>query len=246
MKVSVITVCRNSAATIGDTLRSLAAQTHAELEHLVIDGASTDGTQDLVRSLGTRYTVLVSEPDRGIYDAMNKGLRLATGDCVGFLNADDMLASPEALARIAQAAAGSHIVYGDLEYLGVTTGRVVRHWRSGHYRRDRLRYGWMPPHPTFYVKRDLPAVAQGFDTTLSIAADYDFMTRCLLQPGIAISYVPEVLVRMRLGGASNASARGMLRKSREDLLVMRRHGLGGWFTLASKNLRKLPQFVQRS
>lgn len=244
MKISIVTVCRDSVATIGDTLRSVAEQSHADIEHLVIDGASTDGTLELVGRLASPRTVLLSEPDRGIYDAMNKGLRLATGDLVGFLNADDAFSAADVMARVAQAAGtGADIVYGDLEYVSRIGGRIVRHWRSGSYHPDRLRHGWMPPHPSFYVRRELPSVAQGFDTDLRIAADYDFMMRCLLGPGIKVSYLPDVLVSMRLGGASNASLRNMLRKSREDLLVMRRHDIGGWLTLASKNLRKLPQFV---
>jgi len=247
MKISVITVCFNSIATIADALASVARQKHADIEHIVIDGGSTDGTLALIRSHAAVPCTLVSEPDKGIYDAMNKGLALASGDVVGFLNADDVFESTRTLSHIASAvSAGADAVYGDLIYVGASNPHsVVRYWRSGVFQRSRLRFGWMPPHPTFYARRSLLREVGLFDTQLRVAADYDMMLRCLTRPGLAISYLPEVLVRMRLGGASNASSGAMLRKSREDLLVMRRHRVGGWFTLASKNLRKLPQFLER-
>jgi len=247
MKISVITVCFNSIATIADTLASVGRQEHVEIEHIVIDGGSTDGTLAVIRSHATAPFRLVSEPDKGIYDAMNKGLSLASGDVVGFLNADDIFESATALSRIAGAvSAGADAVYGDLIYVGASNPEiVVRYWRSGGFRRSRLRFGWMPPHPTFYARRSLLHEVGAFDTQLRVAADYDMMLRCLTRPGLVVSYLPEVLVRMRLGGASNASSGAMLRKSREDLLVMRKHRVGGWFTLASKNLRKLPQFLER-
>jgi glycosyltransferase len=249
LKISIVTVAYNSARTITDTLRSVAEQTHPAIEHLVIDGASSDGTLSIVRERGTRVTQLVSEPDRGIYDAMNKGLSLATGDLVGFLNADDMLAHPDAIARVARAAeeTGADAVFGDLVYVGADdTERVVRTWRSGPFSRDRLRFGWMPPHPTFYVRRTrLPDVGR-FDTSLRIAADYDFMLRCLARDDMNFSYVPRVLVRMRTGGASNRSLRAMWLKSTEDLRALRRSNVGGIGTLICKNLRKVPQFFSSS
>jgi glycosyltransferase len=248
LKVTIITVAYNSAATIADTLASVAAQTHSDIEHIVIDGGSTDGTMDIVRRNGTRVARWVSEPDRGIYDAMNKGLALATGDMVGMLNADDVLDDEEAVHRIALAAAsGSDVVYADLVYVRADDlGRVVRRWNSGIFRPWQLRFGWMPPHPTFYVRRALLSEVGHFDTSLRIAADYDFMLRCLCRPDVKVAYVPRVLVRMRTGGVSNASVSSMLRKSREDLRTMRKYAVGGWFTLAAKNLRKLPQFVRRA
>jgi glycosyltransferase len=247
VKVTIITVAYNSAATIADTLASIEAQTHVDIEHIVIDGGSRDATMELVRRHGTRVAHIVSEPDGGIYDAMNKGLALATGELVGFLNADDVLDGSHATHRIVKAAStGSHIVYGDLVYVRADDlGRVVRRWRAGAYRGWRLRFGWMPPHPTFYVHRALLRNVGGFDTGLRIAADYDFMLRCLARPGIKVAYVPHVLVRMRAGGVSNATIASMLRKSTEDLRTMRKHAVGGWLTLIAKNLRKLPQFFRR-
>jgi len=248
MKVTIITVAFNSASTIGDTLASVASQTHPDIEHLVIDGNSTDATMDIVRRHGARVAKALSEPDRGIYDAMNKGLAMATGDLVGFLNADDVLNGPDAIAALVEAASpGRDMVYADLVYVRADDlGRVVRHWRSGLFRRTSLRLGWMPPHPTFYVRRDVLRSVGEFDTQLRIAADYDFMLRCLCRPSVDVGYLPQVLVRMRTGGASNANLQSLLRKSREDLSALRRHRVGGWLTLIAKNLRKLPQFLGAS
>jgi glycosyltransferase len=245
MKITIITVSYNSAATIADTLRSVAAQTHPDIEHILIDGGSTDSTMEIAREHGKHLRLSVSEPDKGIYDAMNKGLGCATGEYVGFLNADDMYADKNAVARIADAAS-THpdMIYGDLQYVGKHhIYRVIRTWRSGIFKLDSLKRGWMPPHPTFYLRGDLLGSVGRFDTTLRVAADYDFMLRCLLREGCKAAYVPHVLVRMRMGGASNVSLKAMLRKSREDLAVMRRHAIGGFMVLVQKNLRKLPQFL---
>lgn len=247
MKVTVITVAYNSARTIGDTLASVRDQTHNDIEHIVIDGASKDATLQIVGQYRDSVIRCVSEPDRGIYDAMNKGLRLATGDLVGFLNADDVYADSTALATMAEAASEAppaDAVYADLVYVDEDKpDRVLRHWRSGPFHRASLRYGWMPPHPTFYVRRGVFDRIGPFDDRLRIAADYEFMLRVLTTPGINIAYVPEVLVRMRAGGASNRSLSAMIRKSREDLMALRRNAVGGWLTLAAKNLRKIPQFL---
>lgn len=249
-RVSIITVTYNCAGVVADALRSVAAQDHPAIEHIVVDGASRDGTLDVVRTAGAHVAQVVSEPDRGIYDAMNKGLALASGDWVGFLNADDLLASPQTISRmLAAAEAGpqpADIVYGDLVYVDAAdTGRVVRYWQSGRFMPSRLRYGWMPPHPTFYVRRTLLQQVGLFDTGMRIAADYDLVLRCLMRPGVRVCYLPEVLVRMRVGGASNRSLGAMSRKSREDLRAIRRSGVGGWLTLACKNLRKLPQWLRK-
>lgn len=247
MKVSIITVSFNSKATIGDTLRSVSAQTHPDIEHIVVDGASSDGTVDVVRQEGGHVAKVLSEPDRGIYFAMNKGLKLATGDLVGFLNADDVFADRSTVARLVATASltKADAVFGDLAYVrSDNLSSVVRYWSSGEFSPGRLRLGWMPPHPTFYVNRLSPGLRLEFDTSLRIASDYEFMMRCLTRSGVRAAYVPHVIVRMRMGGISNRSVSSMLEKSREDLTVMRRYGIGGWMTLVCKNLSKLPQFLR--
>lgn len=245
MKISVITVCYNSAETIADALQSVANQTWPDVEHIVIDGASTDGTQAVIARYGARLAKVVSEPDAGIYDAMNKGLRLATGDLIGFLNADDVFASPDTLAHIVRAAQESpnvDAVYGDLQYVAKDRpGKVVRHWRSKSFEISRLPCGWMPPHPTLYVRRPVLEALGGFDTRFRIAADYEFMLRLFKRPGRSYAHLPQVLVLMRTGGASNRSLRALLRKSREDYSAMRRHAVGGVLTLLCKNLGKIGQ-----
>jgi glycosyltransferase len=248
MKITVITVTYNSAATIVDTLQSVARQDHRDIEHLVIDGGSTDDTLALVAAHGGHVAQVVSEPDRGIYDAMNKGLRLAAGDLVGFLNSDDVFGSPATLSSVARAAEAGRAdaVFGDLILFDPSrNGAVVRYWRSGEFSLPKVRFGWMAPHPTLYVQREVIRRIGLFDPDLRIAGDYDFMLRLFKLPGVCVAYLPEVLVRMRAGGASQRSLRAMMRKSSEDLLALRRHGAGGVVTLVCKNLRKLPMFFAR-
>lgn len=248
MKISIVTVAYNSAATLVDTLRSVATQTHADIEHILIDGASTDATLSLARQHGVHLSHVVSEPDAGIYEAMNKGLALATGDFVGFLNADDVYTDRHVVSRLNRAASPSNVdaVYGDLVYVDRhAPDRVVRYWRSGCFSRRSLSFGWMPPHPTLYLRRSRVAEIGGFDTRLGISADYDFMLRYLSVPGLSVAYVPEVLVNMRLGGASNRSFSALVQKAREDMTVLKRHQVGGWPTLLAKMVRKLPQFISR-
>jgi glycosyltransferase len=245
VRVSIITVAFNSGQTIADTLRSIAAQTHADVEHIVVDGGSTDDTLKLVSTHGTRVAKLVSEPDRGIYDAMNKGLALASGDFVGFLNADDMFASPDVVSEIARAGAAPDVdvIFGDLTYVRKDRpDEVVRYWRCGEFTPSRLRFGWMPPHPTLYVRRSLVAELGRFDVRLRIAADYDFILRYLSRPGMRVGYLPKVLVKMRTGGVSNRSLSALINKSREDLTALRQNDIGGMVALLCKNARKLPQF----
>lgn len=243
LKISVITVCYNSAGTIVDALRSVASQTWPNVEHIVIDGASTDGTQGVIALHQSGLAKVVSEPDRGIYDAMNKGLRLATGDLIGFLNADDVLAHENVLSDIATLAErdGADITYGDLVYISHKTKKAVRYWRSGRFSQFQLSLGWMPPHPSFYVKRSLVKKLGVFDIRYKIAADYDFMLRYLREPGLQVSYLPEVLVEMKTGGASNRSISAILSKSREDYAVLKKNRVGGFVALVCKNIRKLPQ-----
>jgi glycosyltransferase involved in cell wall biosynthesis len=248
LHISVITAVLNRSTTLGECLRSVREQRWPGVEHIVIDGGSTDGSLRILETGKAHIAKIVSEPDLGLYDALNKGIRHASGDVVGFMHADDEFATPNALARIASAfedpAVGA--VYGDLVYVKKNdVSRVVRYWRAGSYRRDQLSQGWMPPHPTFYVRRDVYARLGAFDTRYRIAADYENMLRILWRGRVQAAYIPEVLVRMRMGGLSNSSLYNMLRKSREDYAAMRQNGLGGLQALLLKNVTKLPQFVNR-
>lgn len=246
MKLSIITAVYNRERTIAAALASLHAQTHADIEHIIIDGGSHDGTLPLLRAANPAH--LVSEPDKGIYDALNKGLALASGDAIGILHSDDMLADAEVLADVAAtfARTGADAVYGDLDYVANDdTGRIVRHWRAGPYSRARLKRGWMPPHPALFVRRHVIEQHGGYDTRLSIAADYDAILRWFGTGNISAAWLPRVLVKMRTGGESNRSWGRILTKSREDLHALRANRIGGMTALAWKNLSKLPQFVRR-
>jgi len=228
MKISVITVCYNSAATIVDTVESVLAQTHPELEYLIIDGGSTDGTLDLLAPFRDRMAALVSEPDRGMYDAMNKGIARATGDVVAILNSDDVYAGAEVLARVADCfeSSGADVVYGDLHYVTADLSAVVRDWRSGSYRPGQFKRGWHPPHPSFFVRRGVYAALGGFKSDLRIAADYEFMLRVLQAQGRTAAYLPEVLVKMRTGGASNRSVANIAKANYECYRAWRMNGYG--------------------
>jgi glycosyltransferase len=249
LKISVVTAVFNNRETIGAAIDSALSQTGADVELIVIDGGSTDGTLDVLRAYGDRLAVLVSEPDRGIYDALNKGIGRATGDVVGFLHSDDLFADARVLARVAAAFADPAVgaAYGDLLYVRKDAPDVVvRYWQAGEFSASRLAWGWMPPHPTFYVRRSIYERLGAFDLGYRIAADYDTMLRFLGRGGVRAAYIPEVLVKMRMGGTSNRSLANIVRKSREDYLALRRNGVGGVGALMWKNISKVSQFLRRS
>ena len=248
MKITVITAVYNNKRTILEALESVLSQTYHNVEYIVIDGGSTDGTVEAVRSFGNKIEKFVSEPDEGIYDAFNKGIALATGDVVGFLNSDDVYAHDRVLEKIARAFQHENAdsVYGDLNYVkrdDITT--VVRHWKSHGFSSKKLRQGWMPPHPTFYVKREIYEKYGGFDISFKIAADYDSILRFLGLHYISTTYVPEVLVQMRLGGVSNRDLKSILKKSAEDYRALKRNGIGGKRVVFMKNFSKVSQFIKK-
>ena len=248
MKISVITATYNAATTVASSLASLARQDHEDIEHWVIDGVSHDGTQELVRTGHLHAGGVISEPDNGLYDALNKGIQRATGDVLGFLHADDVYAHDHVLSAIAAAFENPTVeaVYGDLTYVDRhDPSRVIRYWEAGPYDRSNLARGWMPPHPTFYARRSVYERLGGFDTRYRISADYECLLRFLFTGAISAVYLPQVLVSMRLGGVSNRSLRTILLKSSEDLQIMRRHRVGGLHTLVRKNVGKVAQFWRR-
>lgn len=245
MKFSIITAVWNREATLDHALDSLAAQGHADYEHIVQDGGSTDGTLALLAARADPRRLVVSERDGGIYDALNRALARATGDVVGLLHSDDFLAHPDVLTHVTRrfADTGADAVYGDLDYVSAADpARVIRHWTSGEYSPARLRRGWMPPHPALFLRREVIERFGGYDTRYRIAADYDSILRYFGRGGISAAYLPEVLVKMRVGGESNRSVGRILRKSREDYRALRENGVGGVGALAWKNLSKVPQF----
>jgi len=250
LKISLITATYNSAATVADTLRSVNEQTHADVEHIVVDGGSTDATLAIVRAEGKRVTTLVSEPDRGIYDAMNKGLKLATGDVVGMINSDDFFASPNVLALVAAALADSELdaVYADLCFVRqADPSRVVRYWRSSPFKPGLFARGWIAPHPTLYIRRGIFERFGGFDLAYPVAADTELMARFFEVHRIRTRYIPEIFVRMRMGGASTRSLKGIAAQNREVWSALRKNGLAGSMAgfAAHKLASRLRQFVTR-
>lgn len=246
MKVSIITATYNSKDTIKDTLESINKQTYPNIEHIVVDGLSIDNTLSLVKTYGDRVSICISEKDNGIYDALNKGIELATGDIIGFLHSDDIFAKDNAIELIVNELTNSQAssVYSDIEYVKKNNNNcVIRRWRSGEYKPSKLKYGWMPPHPTFYMRKECYRRLGGFDTSLRISADYDAMLRYLLDSEMKTTYIPTVLVKMKVGGESNRNLKNILLKSKEDLSVIKHHNLNGICTLIFKNVSKIKQFL---
>ncbi len=248
MKISVITAVYNAEATVGQAIESVASQTHPDLEHVIIEGKSKDRSLDVIESVAHARMRLISESDKGIYDALNKGIRQATGDVVGFLHSDDFLAHESALAQIAAAFEDPAVeaVFSDLDYVSqADTARVVRRWSTGPFHLGRLKRGWMPAHPTLYLRREAYGRIGEYDADFRIAADYDFILRYFSQTSGKSVYIPEVLYKMRLGGVSNRNWAKIRQKMKEDYLAIRRNHVGGVSTLALKNLSKISQFIVR-
>jgi glycosyltransferase len=246
MKVSVITATFNSAATLTDTLSSVRDQTYPLVEHLIIDGGSKDNTMEIVAGF-PHIKQICSEKDRGIYDAMNKGVKRATGDIVGILNSDDFYASENVLREVVDTfeQSGCDAVYGDLQYVCKDdVSKVVRYWRSGPYQQGAFKWGWMPPHPSFFVRHTLYDRCGLFNLDMKTAADYELMLRMIHKEGASLQYLPNVLVKMRTGGASNASLASRLKANADDRKAWDVNGLTPyWFTMYLKPIRKITQFI---
>jgi glycosyltransferase involved in cell wall biosynthesis len=255
--IAIVTVVRNGEATIRGCLESVQKQ-HVNTEHIIVDGNSTDKTCEIVRTFmnDLRKTKeqseppisyrLISEPDGGIYDAMNKGIKAATGDVVGILNADDSYADDTVLKSVLGLFRNSAVdsCYGDLVYVDPDDlGKVVRRWQAGKFSSASFYLGWMPPHPTFFVRRRIYDQFGGFNLSVGTSADYELMLRFLVKHNISSVYIPKVLVRMRRGGASNKSLANHIRANRTDRLAWRVNGLRPYpWTLWLKPVRKLNQF----
>lgn len=245
MRISVVTAVLNRAATLGECLSSVESQTHRDVEHVLVDGGSTDGSLDLIREAAARCPSLrwSSGPDGGIYDALNKGIAASSGEVVGILGSDDVYADREVLSDVAACfeRSGCDACYGDLLYVDAQDpARVRRRWVAA---RGRFRFGWMPPHTTFFVRRSTYERLGVFDTSFRIAADYELMLRFVHRHRIRVDYVARVLVRMRTGGASNRRM-NLLRKTFEDVRAWRHNGLrAGSLSVVLKNLRKVPQMI---
>lgn len=248
MKVSIITATYNSANTIIDTLKSLEQQTYSNIEYIIIDGASKDNTLDIIKAHSSKVSTIISEPDKGIYDALNKGINAATGDIIGFLHSDDLFAYPDAVTDIVNTFSkhNSDAIYADLQYVNKDNiDSVVRYWKSGDYHISKMKKGWMPPHPTFYMKRSCYEQFGLFDLSFKIAADYDSLLRYLYLNKVSMSYLPEVTIKMRVGGASNRDLNNIILKTKEDIRALKNSKVPWVSALAIKNVSKIPQFLKR-
>jgi glycosyltransferase involved in cell wall biosynthesis len=247
VKISIVTVCYNSAATIEATLRSIAAQTYVDFEHIVVDGGSVDGTLALVEGWKGHPVRVVPGPDRGMYDAMNKGVAIATGDVIGFLNADDRYADTQALAAIGNAMDDPAVDWcqGDLVFVDSKSRKVQRYWQGGEYKSRLFRLGWLPAHPTLYVRRAIVTAVGPFSLKYRVAADIEWMMRLLSRPGLHTIYIPRILVEMDAGGVSNAGLGAFLRANLDVWRACRALRIPGAPFVVGKMLRKLPQWLRR-
>ncbi|MCC9137323.1 glycosyltransferase family 2 protein [Pontibacter silvestris] len=246
MKISIITIVYNNCQTIADAIDSVLSQTYADIEYIIVDGLSTDGTVEIIKSYGNKISKFISEKDKGLYDAINKGIALASGDVIGLLHSDDIFYSTDAVKSVAETFQKhkADCLYADLLYVDrLNPEKIIRNWKSGSYKRSSFVHGWMPPHPTFYVKRSVYKNLGLYDTSFKSAADYELMLRYLYKHKISTSYLPQYLVRMRVGGKSNITLRNRIQANNEDYQAWLVNGLEPrFYTRYLKPLRKLMQF----
>lgn len=248
-KISIITAVRNCQQTVGMAIESVLGQDYNAIEYIVIDGMSTDGTDKVIAKYEHSISQHVREPDAGIYDALNKGLSYATGDVIGFLHADDLLAHPGVVSRIAKQFQQTQVdaVFGDLLYVDSKDPKqTIRYWKDQTYNANRFYFGWMPAHPTCYIRRDCYQRFGKYRDDMAISADYELLIRMMVKHKISASYIDDILVRMRVGGKSNQSWKNRRQANQEDLLAWRLNDLSApWFLRLSKPLRKVGQFFRR-
>ena len=249
IKISIITVTYNSEKTIKDTIDSVIFQDYNNIEHLIIDGGSTDKTIDIVKSYGDKISYFISEKDDGIYDAMNKGIRAATGDVIGVLNSDDFYPCSHIISDVVNGFKNHDpdALYGDLVYVDpILTDKITRYWKSEQFSFSKIKEGWTLPHPTFFVKKKIYDEFGLYSIRLKSAADYEMIIRLLYKNKISVHYLPEILVRMRNGGVSNATIIARLRGNREDKLAWEMNDLEiPKFLRFRKPLSKISQFFRR-
>ena len=247
MKVSIITISYNAVDTLEETILSVVGQTYPNLEYIVVDGASTDGSMDIVDKYRGKINRVICEPDEGMYFAMNKGISAATGDIIAILNADDTYASDDIIEKVVQKLelTNADSLYGDLHYVDRNRAEnVVRRWKAGAFVRSFFLKGWMVPHPTFFVKKEVYEKYGLFNTDFTTSADYEFMVRVLYKGNITATYLNEVMVHMKRGGQSNLNIQNRLKANKEDRLAWVLNGVKPeTFTFIKKPFRKISQFV---
>lgn len=249
LKISIITVAYNAEAYIEETIQSVLGQSYNNIEYIIIDGQSTDNTISICKKYEDQIHTIVSEPDKGLYDAMNKGIQLASGDIIGMLNADDFYENDAVIAKVANAFKNEKVdaLYGDLVYVAPSnTSQIVRKWTSGEFQKQSFLKGWMPPHPTFFIRKKHYTQFGGYSLKLTSSADYELMLRMLYKEQLKPFYINEVLVRMRTGGVSNASLKNRLRANKEDKQAWEMNGFKpSALTFIRKPLSKITQFFKK-
>ena len=228
MKISIITTAFNSGKTIEDTIRSVLSQSYEDFEHIIVDGGSKDNTMEIVGVYEDQYEgrlKYVSEPDKGIYDAMNKGIRMATGDVIGILNSDDFYASKEVLLEISKGIANTQIIYGDLDFVdSKDTTKIIRKWEGSQYKKGAFFKGWHPAHPTFYARKECFDKMGLFDLSFNVSADFELMLRFIEKGGFSSNYLPLTMVKMRLGGESTGSIKNIIKGNKNVLKAFQKNG----------------------
>lgn len=245
MKVSIITSCYNREATIRESIESVLSQVYNDIEYIVVDAKSTDKTLDIINEYKDRITTIISEPDNGMYEGINKGIKLATGDIIGLLHSDDVFYADDTISRIANEIkrTKSQLVYGNGIFVKPSNmNHIMRDWISGQYIPSKITRGWLPLHTTVFAKRQVFDIVGYYDERYKISADSDWLIRCLYKANLKVAYINDYIVRMRMGGAST-SFRLTKAKWKEDLNLYHRHGLNPFFSLTCKVLSKIPQFV---
>jgi glycosyltransferase involved in cell wall biosynthesis len=247
VKISIVTACYNSARTIADTLDSVIAQSYPDIEHVVVDGGSTDGTLDAVARHGERIAKLISERDRGIYDALNKGIAASSGDVIAFLHSDDVYADADVVRQVVRQISSESLdaLYGDAAFVkGDDFQRVVRVYSSRWFRPSRIGWGWMPAHPALFLSRRLFQQYGPFKTDYAIAGDFEFVARVFARPTFRYAYLPRVLVKMRLGGSSTKGWRSTITLNQEVLRACRENGIpSNYLKILSKYPAKALEFL---
>jgi len=246
LKVSIITVTYNSYETLLDTIESVNSQDYKNIEHVIVDGASTDKTAIAIKKYLPPHAIFVSEPDEGLYHALNKGISMASGDVIGVLHADDIYANQKVISKVVQKlkTAQTDTLYADLHYVSKKNpNRIIRNWKSGNFKRDKFLNGWMPPHPTFFARKTLFDKYGLYDTNFKRASDYELMLRFLFKHEVSSCYLPETIIKMRVGGISNGNVPARIKANMEDRLAWKINNLKPRFlTLYLKPLSKLHQF----
>lgn len=249
MKISIITAVKNNAATIESCITSVFSQTYEEIEHIIIDGGSCDGTLEIISKYKDKIAKVISETDNGMYYALNKGIKLASGDVIGILHSDDFYAHNKIIENVADVFKRKNVdsCFGDLQYVSEKNpDKIIRYWKASPCSSKKFKYGWMLPHPTFFVKKWVYEKFGCFNTDFKISADYELMLRLLVKYGISTYYMPEVIVKMRMGGLSNRSFRNLFIKSYEDYKAWKVNNLKSNFSIILlKNLIKMPQFFRK-